>query len=200
MSKTNIRDQIIKQITQIYAPDKIFNYLVKDLVSKSKNARQRTDCLEWLGQMIEALGLNPFNPSVTLRELAKQIGDRDNSVRNAALNTITISYQIAGDQMQKLIGKLNEKDQCMIDERIKRSCKPAPNDRVKLSPSGHYSTPVLEESLLNEAIILVITGISNMNIEMSVKYLDLINLTINNKKQLLIPHMDNLLNTCQNGS
>ena len=126
--------QIIKQIAQVYAPVKIFNYLVQGLASK--NARQRAECLEELGQMIEALGLNPFNPSVTLKEIAKQIGDRDNSVRNAALNTITISYQIAGDQVYKFIGKLNEKDQSMLDERIKRSSKAAPNGGVKSSASG----------------------------------------------------------------
>lgn len=110
---------IIKQITQAFSPVKVFNFLVQGLASK--NARQRAECLEELGQMIEALGLNSFNPSVTLKEIAKQIGDRDNSVRNAALNTITVAFQIAGDPVYKFIGKLNEKDQSMLDERIKRS-------------------------------------------------------------------------------
>jgi cytoskeleton-associated protein 5 len=59
-----------------------------------------------MGQMIEALGLNMFAPATTLKEIAKQIGDRDTSVRNAALNTITIAYQIAGDQVFKYIGKV----------------------------------------------------------------------------------------------
>jgi cytoskeleton-associated protein 5 len=124
---------IIKQISQVYAPVKIFNFLVQGLVSK--NSRQRAECLEELGQMIEALGLNPFNPAQTLKEIAKQIGDRDTSVRNAALNTITIAFQITGEQVYKYIGKLNEKDQSMLDERIKRSSKSiAPG--VKSSISG----------------------------------------------------------------
>jgi cytoskeleton-associated protein 5 len=127
---------IIKQISQVYAPVKIFNFLVQGLVSK--NSRQRAECLEELGQMIEALGLNPFNPAQTLKEIAKQIGDRDTSVRNAALNTITIAFQIAGEQVYKYIGKLNEKDQSMLDERIKRSSKStAPG--VKSSISGPIS-------------------------------------------------------------
>ena len=126
---------IVKQIAQVYAPVKIFNFLLGGLTSK--NARQRAECLEELGQMIEGLGLTPFNPSVTLKEIAKQIADRDNSVRNAALNTITIAYQIAGDQVYKFVGKLNEKDQSMLDERIKRSSKPgAGAGGVRASASG----------------------------------------------------------------
>ena len=124
--------QIIKQIIGIYAPVKVFNFLIQGLVSK--NARQRTECLEELGEMIAAIGLDPFNPQLTLKEIAKQIGDRDNGVRSAALNTCTVAFQIAGEKVYKYIGKLNEKDQSMLDERIKRSAKSAPI--VKSSTSG----------------------------------------------------------------
>ena len=123
---------IIKQIQQVYAPVKIFNFLLQALASK--NARQRAECLEELGQMIEGLGLAPFNPAVTLKEIAKQIGDRDNSVRNAALNTVTVAHQIAGEQVYKYIGKINEKELSMLDERIKRSAKLP--QAVKPSSSG----------------------------------------------------------------
>ena len=56
--------------------------------------------------MIEALGLNPFNPAVSIKEIAKQISDRDNGVRSAALNTITIAFQIVGEQVYKYTGKV----------------------------------------------------------------------------------------------
>ena len=59
--------------------------------------------------MIETFGLQPFNPAVTLKEIAKQIGDRDTGVRNAALNTITVAFQIQGEQVYKFIGKVNTK-------------------------------------------------------------------------------------------
>ena len=94
----------------------------------------KKECLEELGDMIKSLGLNPFSPAVTLKEIAKQIGDRDNGVRNAALNTITIAFQICGEQVYKYIGKLNEKDQSMLDERIKRSSK-QPLPPAALNPS-----------------------------------------------------------------
>jgi cytoskeleton-associated protein 5 len=123
---------IIKQIVAVYAPVKIFNFLIQGLVSK--NARQRTECLEELGEMIMAVGLDPFNPAVTLKEVAKQIGDRDNNVRSAALNTCTIAFQIVGEKVYKYVGKLNEKDLSMLEERIKRSAKSAPP--MKSSQSG----------------------------------------------------------------
>ncbi|RNA27578.1 cytoskeleton-associated 5 isoform X1 [Brachionus plicatilis] len=125
---------IIKQIALVYSPVKVFNFLLQGLVSK--NARQRAECLEELGLMIENQGLNQFNPSGSLKEIAKQIGDRDNGVRNAALNTITIAYQIVGDQVYKFVGRLNEKDQSMLDERIKRSAK---TSGLKASASGSVS-------------------------------------------------------------
>ena len=98
--------QIVKQISQVYPPAKVFNYLISGLASK--NARQRAECLEELGHLIESIGIQPFNPQVTLKEMAKQIGDRDNSVRNAALNSITIAYQIAGEVVYKYVGKVKE--------------------------------------------------------------------------------------------
>lgn len=122
---------IVKQISQVYAPVKVFNQLVAGLTSK--NSRQRAECLEEMGQMIEAIGLTTLNPQVNLKEIAKQIADRDTSVRNAALNTITIAYQMAGEQVYKYIGKLSEKDQSMLDERIKRSAKTIPQSNSKLS-------------------------------------------------------------------
>jgi cytoskeleton-associated protein 5 len=137
--------QIIKQISQCYAPVKVFNYLIQGLTSK--NSRQRAECLEECGQMIEALGLNSFSPQTSLKEIAKCIGDRDNGVRNAALNSITIAYQIAGEQVYKFIGKLNEKDMAMLEERIKRSSK---TTAIKVSASGNLnqvpSTPQMPTS------------------------------------------------------
>ena len=150
---------IIKQISQVYAPVKIFNFLVQGLVSK--NSRQRAECLEELGQMIEALGLNPFNPAQTLKEIAKQIGDRDTSVRNAALNTVTIAFQIAGEQVYKYIGKLNEKDQSMLDERIKRSSKSTAQPGVKSSISGPINQSNSNSQLPNSNSYS--TGLTNNN-------------------------------------
>lgn len=45
-------------------------------------------------------------PSAALKEIAKQIADRDNSVRNAALNCIVQAYFLQGERVFKLIGQV----------------------------------------------------------------------------------------------
>lgn len=115
--------RVLRQINLLYPFTKVFSYVMEGL--KSKNARQRTECLDELTFLIENYGLGICQPSqqVALKEIARQISDRDNSVRNAALNCIVMAYFLAGEKIYKLIGQLNEKDLSMLDERIKRAKK-----------------------------------------------------------------------------
>lgn len=46
-------------------------------------------------------------PAACLKEVAKQISDRDNSVRNAALNCVLQAYNIVGDKVYKLVGNVS---------------------------------------------------------------------------------------------
>lgn len=45
-------------------------------------------------------------PAKALKEIAVHIGDRDTTVRNAALNTVVAAYNACGDQVFKLIGNV----------------------------------------------------------------------------------------------
>lgn len=45
-------------------------------------------------------------PAKALKEIAVHIGDRDTTVRNAALNTVVAAYNTCGDQVFKLIGNV----------------------------------------------------------------------------------------------
>ncbi|MEQ2172035.1 Cytoskeleton associated protein 5, partial [Goodea atripinnis] len=85
-------------------------------------------CLEELGCLIEGYGMNVCQPTPAkcLKEIAVHIGDRDTSVRNAALNTVVAVYNVCGDQ-------LSEKDMSMLEERIKRSAKKTPAAPAKQS-------------------------------------------------------------------
>lgn len=68
-----------------------------------------TECLEELGCLIEGYGMNVCQPAPakSLKEIAVHIGDRDTSVRNAALNTVVAVYNVCGDQVYKLIGNVS---------------------------------------------------------------------------------------------
>lgn len=48
-------------------------------------------------------------PAKSLKEIAVHIGDRDTSVRNAALNTVVAVYNVCGEQVYKLIGNVRDK-------------------------------------------------------------------------------------------
>ncbi|XP_053677299.1 protein mini spindles [Anopheles nili] len=114
---------LLRQICLLYPFSKVFVFIMDAL--KSKNARQRAECLDELGYLIETYGLTVCQPSqpVALKEIARHISDRDNAVRNAALNAVVQAYFLAGEKVYKLIGQLSEKDLSMLDERIKRSKK-----------------------------------------------------------------------------
>ena len=68
-----------------------------------------SECLEELGTLIDIYGINVCQPSVAaaLKAIAGFIGDRDKSVRSAALNTCVSAHAILGENIYKYIGKVN---------------------------------------------------------------------------------------------
>nr|CAD7571841.1 unnamed protein product [Timema californicum] len=114
---------LFKHIQLVYSATKTFSYVMEGL--KSKNARQRTECLDLLGTLIGDYGMTVClpSPAAALKELARQISDRDNSVRNAALNCVVQAYFLEGDRVYKMIGQISDKDLSLLEERIKRASK-----------------------------------------------------------------------------
>ncbi|CAG5116856.1 unnamed protein product, partial [Candidula unifasciata] len=153
--KDNVRRDvrnIMKQMCKVYPSNKMFSFVIDGL--KCKVAKQRAELLEELGCLIESYGMNVCQPSPAhaLKIIAGQIGDRDNGVRNAALNTLVVAYSILGESVYKYVGTLNDKDQSLLDERIKRAIKnkemkpkealqpqPQPQQRPKTAPAGGLS-------------------------------------------------------------
>ncbi|XP_041785332.1 protein mini spindles isoform X4 [Anopheles merus] len=150
---------LLRQICLLYPFAKVFVFIMDAL--KSKNARQRAECLDELGYLIETYGLTVCQPSqpVALKEIARHISDRDNAVRNAALNAVVQAYFLAGEKIYKLIGQLSDKDLSMLDERIKRSKKASVLPAKKLpvlaaagGPNLNETTLVAKESIVPAAV------------------------------------------------
>ncbi|OWF42942.1 cytoskeleton-associated protein 5-like [Mizuhopecten yessoensis] len=125
-SKDGVRRDVrvlFKLLHKVYPASKTFSYLIDGL--KSKNSKQRMECLEELSSLIEAYGITICQPTPgqALKTISGQIGNRDNGVRNAALNATVVAHTILGDSLYKYTGVLNDKDQDLLDERIKRSLK-----------------------------------------------------------------------------
>ncbi|XP_066504885.1 cytoskeleton-associated protein 5 isoform X2 [Hoplias malabaricus] len=134
---------ILTMLCNVYSASKMFPFLMEG--AKSKNAKQRSECLEELGCLIENYGMNVCQPTPAkaLKDIAIHIGDRDTTVRNAALNTVVAAYNVCGDQVFKLIGNLSEKEMSMLEERIKRSAKktPAVSTKQERAPREHPTNP-----------------------------------------------------------
>uniref|UniRef100_A0A1B6CWX2 TOG domain-containing protein n=1 Tax=Clastoptera arizonana TaxID=38151 RepID=A0A1B6CWX2_9HEMI len=131
--------ELFKLIGSVYSITRLFAYLMDGI--KSKNARQRTECLEQLGWLIETYGLSVCHPTTpaALKEIAKQISDRDNSVRNAALNCVVAAYFLEGERVLKMVGQISDKDMSLLEERIKRAAKNKPIANVR--PMQTQPTP-----------------------------------------------------------
>ncbi|EDW41964.1 GM24282 [Drosophila sechellia] len=142
--------RVLRQVILVFPFVKVFGYVMEGL--KSKNARQRTECLDELTFLIESYGMN-ICPQSAVREIARQISDRDNSVRNAALNCIVQVFFLSGEKTYKMIGHLNEKDLSMLDERIKRAKKtkkPTPPPSVDVqAPQRHDSIEIEDAEVGN---------------------------------------------------
>ncbi|XP_049825977.1 protein mini spindles isoform X2 [Aethina tumida] len=134
---------LFKQICNIYPVHRLFTYIMEGI--KSKNARQRAECLDAMGSIIETYGITICvpSPAACLKEVAKQISDRDNSVRNAALNCATQAYFIVGEKVFKMVGNISEKDMSLLEERIKRSHKKMSTvaPKLKADPNATVSMP-----------------------------------------------------------
>ncbi|XP_045778443.1 protein mini spindles isoform X2 [Maniola jurtina] len=137
---------LFKQICIVYSVTKLFGYLMEGL--KSKNARQRAECLECINHLLETYGSAVMSGGVgaSLRELARHIGDRDNAVRSAALNCVTSAYFLDGEKIYKMIGQISDKDLSLLEERIKRASKSRSADdrRSMLVPLSASGRPILQ--------------------------------------------------------
>ncbi|KAH8294844.1 hypothetical protein KR018_003531 [Drosophila ironensis] len=144
--------RVLRQVILVFPFAKVFAYVMEGL--KSKNARQRTECLDELTFLIESYGMN-ICPPAAVREIARQISDRDNSVRSAALNCVVQIFFLAGEKTYKMIGQLNEKDLSMLDERIKRAKKTKkPTPPAVEAAAGGRTAPGHQESIeIEDAVV-----------------------------------------------
>jgi cytoskeleton-associated protein 5 len=148
---------IAKQIGRVYPVSKLFVYLMKGL--DSKNSRTRVECLDELTALVQRNGQGVFVPSKCVGQIASQVGDRDASVRNSALNLICQIHSVLEEDISQYFSKLSEKEKDLINERIKRlpgskiasTTAKAPVRKLP-APAARVGTPVKEKN--NENLLL----------------------------------------------
>lgn len=109
---------ILKKLGRVYPVSKLLQYLLKGL--DSKNSKTRAECLDEIASLIQRHGQSSFVASKVVPTIALQVSDRDASCRNAALNAICQIHEVLGDDMQKYLSKITEKERDMISERLRR--------------------------------------------------------------------------------
>ena len=93
--KDQVRNSIrtmFKRLRQVYPVSKLCPLIMEGI--KSKNSKQRTECLDDIGNMIKDYGINVLQPSpaTSMKEMAKQIAEKDSKVRDAAINALIEAY------------------------------------------------------------------------------------------------------------
>lgn len=147
---------LLKQISGVFPVSRLSVYVMEGV--KSKNARQRAECLEVMGSMIEDYSITVCQPTpaACLKEVAKQISDRDNSVRNAALNCVLQAYNIVGEKVYKMVGNISDKDMSLLEERIKRSSRKTVLPKAALGnvTVAEVPPPSRNSLALNDTVVL----------------------------------------------
>jgi cytoskeleton-associated protein 5 len=108
---------ILKQLGRVYPVSKLFMFLLKGL--DSKNSKTRYESLDELSSLILRNGASVFDKKSVIL-IASQVGDRDATIRNSALQAVCEIYAVLGDEMYTLLGRLSQKDKDLILERVKR--------------------------------------------------------------------------------
>ncbi|XP_011096260.1 protein MOR1 isoform X1 [Sesamum indicum] len=109
--------ELMKQIIHAYSPAKTFPYILEGL--RSRNNRTRIECADLVGFLLDNYVAEISGQLKSLQIVACLTAERDGDTRKAALNTLATGYKILGDDIWRFVGKLNEAQRSMLDDRFK---------------------------------------------------------------------------------
>lgn len=133
---------IIHNLSKVYPSSRLFHLLLEHGL-KAKVAKTRQGALEELGTILKRVGISACEPAKAFPIAASLIGDKDASVRKAALSTIRYElrrflgplshlclfdsegYVLAGEKIWQYVGPLSPKDKTQLEERLKRTSGPS---------------------------------------------------------------------------
>lgn len=107
---------IIHNSAKIYAPDKVFIFVLSGC--NSKNTKSKVECLEELSELVKTYGIE-ICASKDVKIIAKHAGSSDNNVRNAAVQTMGEIYRLVGDKVWQMTGDIPDKVKDAFEQRFK---------------------------------------------------------------------------------
>ncbi|CAM5137658.1 unnamed protein product [Eretmochelys imbricata] len=112
---------VLKRVCLVYPARKMFSFIMEG--TRSKNAKQQAGCLAELGYLVKAYGMEVCQPSPgkAFKVISAFIGDQNNAIRSAALNSIVTAHHVHGEGVLRLIGSLSEKHMRMLEESMEQA-------------------------------------------------------------------------------
>ncbi|KAJ2084393.1 hypothetical protein H4R24_000023 [Coemansia sp. RSA 988] len=117
------RRLVTQQVPQLWAPAKVVTALLEYGVANRGNARVRQEALDCVGALVRENGVQSSAARV-VAQAAHTVGDRDGSVRSAALGVLVAVGELlpgGADELWRLCGPMAERERAMIEEKLKRS-------------------------------------------------------------------------------
>ncbi|KAG9019496.1 Microtubule-associated protein, microtubule dynamics during spindle orientation [Tulasnella sp. 427] len=114
---------VVQSLAKVYPSSRLYHLLL-EYGLKSKVAKTRQGALEEMAAILKRVGLSPCEPGKTFPVVGSMIGDKDPSVRKAALTVLSEGYVLAGEKVWQLVGPLPPKDKTQLEERLKRTSGP----------------------------------------------------------------------------
>ena len=108
--------ELMKNLCQIYGVRQSSPLILQGL--NLKNFRTRSVCLDVIELLIKENGSEACTPRI-VKEVALLVGERDSTLRNAALNLIIKIFHIVGDEVFKGLSHVPDQARSIIDSKIK---------------------------------------------------------------------------------
>ncbi|GKA64017.1 protein MOR1 isoform X1, partial [Tanacetum coccineum] len=109
--------ELMKQIIHGYSAAKTLPYILEGL--RSRNNRTRIECADLVGFLLDNHSAEINGQLRSLAMVASLTAERDGELRKAALNCLATGYKILGDDIWKNVGKIEEAQRSMLDEKFK---------------------------------------------------------------------------------
>jgi cytoskeleton-associated protein 5 len=133
---------------------------------KSKNAKQRAECLIEMEFLVTTHGMSvcqaQVQPAKVMKAVAPQVGDRDNGVRSAALDFVVCVHVVIGDDVFKLMGPIPDMCTDLITERIKRTGKKPDAAAAGPASGAAAAAPAVASAFLKRSNFLVLLFVTDV--------------------------------------
>jgi cytoskeleton-associated protein 5 len=132
---------VLHGVCAIYSTSRVLDYLTVGLGSKS--SRTKIEICDAIAAIVERDGVSVLTTSKAkpMLSIASTLKERDGTLRTAALGVIEEVWAQEGpDTVWKLLGRLENRERDMVDDRLKRSSRQAGTSQPNVLANSSVAT------------------------------------------------------------